>query len=68
MSNQPQHWMHRKPHLIRRGYEANSAKLSAEDDEVIRAMHKNGMRMWQIAEHFNVSRYTIWRHLKKTHV
>lgn len=64
MSNQLVHWMHRKPHLIRRGPDANGAKLTAEDIEVARAMAKNKMRSGLIAEHFGVSRMTVWRHTK----
>lgn len=57
----PQHWMHRNPHLIRRGPDANGAKMTAKDIEVARAMKRNGMRPILIAEHFRVSRQTIWR-------
>jgi predicted DNA-binding protein (UPF0251 family) len=58
------HWMHRKPDLIRRGAQANGAKLSAADDETIRILTAKGWTNGQIADHLGVSRVTIWRHLR----
>jgi FixJ family two-component response regulator len=58
------HWMHRKPGLIRRGAQANGAKLCPRDDEMIRQLTADGWTNGQIAGHLGVSRVTIWRHRK----
>jgi DNA-binding CsgD family transcriptional regulator len=58
----PVHWMHRKPELIRRGPQANGAKLTEHDIAAICALAD--FPTDEIARHFNVSRFTVWRHLK----
>lgn len=55
------HWMHRKPHLIRRGTEANSAKLGPDDIRRIKELAAAGVLPGRIASIFGVSRQTIWR-------
>lgn len=67
VSNPPRdtdHWMRRKPELIRRGTQANSAKITPEDRVTIAEMDDLGYLPKAIADHLKVNRVTIWRHLK----
>lgn len=58
------HWMRRKPELIRRGTQANGAKVTTDHLIEIAEMDDQGYLPSQIAAHIGVDRVTIWRHLK----
>lgn len=58
------HWMRRKPELIRRGTQANGAKVTADHLVEIAEMDDQGCLPSEIAAHIGVSRVTIWRQLK----
>lgn len=58
------HWTRRKPELIRRGVDSHAAKLSVEDIALLYRFADAGWLPSEIASHFDVSRVTIWRHLR----
>lgn len=58
------HWTKRKPELIRRGVQSHAAKLSADDIALLYRFADSGWMASEIAGHFDVSRVTVWRHLK----
>jgi hypothetical protein len=60
------HWTRQKPELIKRGAESHAAKLTADEIEQLYARFRAGChnRSW-LARKYNVSRITIWRHLKQ---
>lgn len=58
------HWTRREPDKIKRGPEAQGAKLSPEEIEEIGFRFKNGANQSWLARKYGVNRVTIWRHLK----
>lgn len=58
------HWTKRHPEWIRRGTQAPGAKLTPAGIERLLLLDSDGMLPGEIAAELNVSRQTIWRHLK----
>lgn len=60
-----QHWTRRLPERVRRGTAASGAKLAPNEIEEITFLFTQcGSSQSWLARKFNVSRITIWRHLK----
>jgi len=62
------HWTKRTPERIRRGVESHAAKLSGADIARLYQYADGGWRPCELASHFQVSRVTIWRHLRNRHM
>lgn len=58
------HWTRRKPELIKRGVDSHAAKLSPDDIALLYRFADAGWLPSEIANHFGVTRITVWRHLK----
>lgn len=63
-----QHYSHRCPERVRRGVDANGAKLTPEDIARLYAYADGGWLPHELASHFAVSRQTIWRHIRKRNI
>ncbi len=60
------HWTRRTPERIKRGTDSHAAKLSAAAIDRMRQEFEGGASQTWLARKYGVSRYTIWRHLRKS--
>lgn len=61
-----QHWTRRAPERILRGPAAPGAKLSPDGIERTTREFENGANQTWLARKYGVSRYTVWRHVRKS--
>lgn len=58
------HWTRTQPERVKRGTASHAAKLSEAQIDRMRQEFKNGASQTWLARKYNVSRVTVWRHLK----
>ena len=64
-----QHWTRQRPERVRRGAAAAGAKLTdAQIEEIIYLHTQCGSPQTWLAQHYGVSRMTVWRHIRDSRV